>query len=63
MAAIAPARDQQTGRTTNDLGADPAPADVIGESLIACFRIESDGSLRLLAPEPAVIGRPIPPRN
>lgn len=63
MAAIALARDPQTGWATDHPGAGPAPVDVVGESFIACFRIESDGSLRLLAPEPAGIGRPAPPRN
>ena len=63
MAAIAPARGPQTGHGTNDPGSDPAPADAMGESFIACFRIEPDGGLRLLAPEPAGIGRPTRPRN
>ena len=53
MAAFAPALDPLTGRTSVHLGANQAPADVVSEEFCACFRFESDGSLRLLALEAA----------
>jgi len=57
MATIAPALDPPTAGTSTALGTDAAVED---EAVSVCFRIERDGTLRLLAPEPAAAIRPAP---